>query len=738
MPLYRVALKLLLTLLLLAVANGMVAGKPGPAADADAEAPAEAEAEATGPDLEDIVARGSLRIVVPPNLQGTRYLPRRGSPVDTQEQLASEFAASLGLEAELVPVSGLGAMLEALEEGRGDIIAANLTVTEARKARIGFSVPVDHVVEQLVVSARNHTIKEPADLVGKTVLVDRRSSFWRTMEALQQEHPGIILTAAPQGLRDEGVIDLVASGRIAATVRDSNVVQMYLSYRDDIKPAFDLTGERPIAWGIRGDAEQLRRALDDFLHTKALTTFGYDEYTEDLPGLEKRRRIRVLLRNNAASYFLWRGELVGFEYEMAKAFAKHLKLRLEVVVPPSHEAMYQWLLDGRGDMAAGFLVPQDPYRDMGVDYTRPYHFAPLHVVKRADDELSDIEGLNGRTFVVRRSADYWDQLMDLRQQGIDLTIRPAPEDMETEEIIERVAAGEYDLTVADAHLLDIELTNGVAVASAFTIGEARPHAVAVRAGDQELKAALDAYIKKSFKGVLYNVLYKKYFESPKQIRRLTSGRVEVSEEGRISPWDDITKKYARQYGFDWRLVTAQMFQESRFDPKAKSLAGARGLMQVVPRTAEQLGLKNLEDPESSIHAGIRYLDWLRERFDPELPVADRTWFALASYNAGHGHVYDARRLAAELGLNENRWFDNVEHAIRLLSKPKYAKKARHGWVRGGETAHYVRNIKQRFEAYVLATEEGPPAPETLSLLISDAPTAGGGAALSEGAILPES
>lgn len=676
----------------------------------------------TGGDLPDIMAAGRLRILVPPNYEGNRYLPRAGSPVDEQERLAATFAASLDLEAEVVPVAGIANLIKALEAGEGDLIAANLTVTEARKERIAFSVPVDHVVEQLVVSSRNRSIEGPSDLVGRTVLVERGSSFWDTMTALKDEYPGIVLTAAPQGLRDEDVIDLVASGRVAATVRDSNVVQMYLGYRDDIRVAFDLSAERPIAWGIRKDAEELRRALDDFLHTKALTHFGYDEYKEDLPGLRKRRRIRVLLRNNAASYFLWRGELVGFEYEMARAFAKDLGLRLEVVVPPSHEAMYRWLKEGRGDMAAGFLVPQDRHERDGLAYTRPYHYAPLHVVKRADDPLSDIPGLDGRTFVVRPSSGQWNQLMGLRQLGVELTLRPAPEDMETEEIIGRVASGEYDLTLADEHLLDIELANGVNVASAFTLGLDRPHAVAVRAEDEELLAALNAFIAKSFKGVFYNVLYKKYFTNEKQIRRLALGRVELLEQGRLSPYDDFIKKYARQYGFDWRLVAAQMYQESRFRPDAESLAGARGLMQIVPRTAEQLGFHDLDDPEASIHAGIKYLDWLRERFDAELPVADRTWFALASYNAGHGHVYDARRLAAEKGWDPNRWFDNVEQAMRLLSKGKYAEKARHGWVRGGETAHYVRSIKQRFEAYVMATDGGPQDGEGLSLLMGEGDT----------------
>ena len=161
------------------------------------------------------------------------------------------------------------------------------------------------------------------------------------------------------------------------------------------------------------------------------------------------------------------------------------------------------------------------------------------------------------------------------------------------------------------------------------------------------------------------------------------------------------KKYADQYGFDWRLIVSQMYQESRFNPMAESWVGAKGLMQVMPRTAKELKLTDLEDPEIGIHAGIKYMKWVRERFESELDVKDRMWFTLAAYNAGQGHIKDARRLARKKGWNPNRWFNHVEKALLLLSKKEYAKKARHGYVRGQEPVNYVRNIKNRYEAYVL-------------------------------------
>jgi membrane-bound lytic murein transglycosylase F len=148
-----------------------------------------------------------------------------------------------------------------------------------------------------------------------------------------------------------------------------------------------------------------------------------------------------------------------------------------------------------------------------------------------------------------------------------------------------------------------------------------------------------------------------------------------------------------------------MYQESRFNPKARSEVGARGLMQLMPRTAKAMGVKNASDPALNIKGGIKYLDWLRDRFDSDLPISERLWFTLASYNAGAGHVHDARRLARQMGYDPNRWFDHTEKAMLLLMKKEYASKARFGYVNGVEPVNYVRDIRERFEAYVELSRE---------------------------------
>lgn len=173
-----------------------------------------------------------------------------------------------------------------------------------------------------------------------------------------------------------------------------------------------------------------------------------------------------------------------------------------------------------------------------------------------------------------------------------------------------------------------------------------------------------------------------------------------TKNAKLSPYDDIVKSVSEQWGFDWRLVTAQMFQESRFNPHAKSNMGALGLMQVLPRTAAEFGIKRLTEAKPGIEAGLQYLDWLRRQFDNGLPLDQRKWFILAAYNAGFGHVQDARRLAIKKGLNPNLWFDNVETCILLLSQRQYASQSNYGYVHGQEPVKYVRQIHDRYQAYL--------------------------------------
>jgi len=192
--------------------------------------------------------------------------------------------------------------------------------------------------------------------------------------------------------------------------------------------------------------------------------------------------------------------------------------------------------------------------------------------------------------------------------------------------------------------------------------------------------------------------WRRYFEDARiatEVRAQDAGTLQG-----LSSFDRLFRKYAQQYGFDWRLLAAQSYQESRFDPQAKSLAGALGLFQVLPRTAREMGFTRLEDPEQGAHAGIKHLAGLADRLETTLPVQQRMRFALAAYNCGWGHLADARQLARTKALDPDKWFKNVERAMLLLQQPAYYARARHGYVRGTEPVRYVSEIQTRYENYL--------------------------------------
>ena len=651
-------------------------------------------------DLAAIKSHKKLRILTMSRTE--KWLPREGSSFAYEQEMAIKLAKQLGLEPALVVVDKFEDLIPALIEGRGDIVAANLTITEARKEKVEFTVPVLHSQESIV-SRKNEQIKDIKALTNRTIAYKAGTSYEETIAEIKTKQPSIKTQILPGNLSEDQILDKLVNKEIDLGIIDSNLLQIISTYRNDFNGGIKLTNERSLAWAIRKDSPELLNATNLFLTHEKLTQKQESIHTDDFDAIKKRKTLRVITRNNAASYFLWRGELLGFEYELAKAFAKQHSLRLEIITAPSHEAQIPMLLEGKGDIIASFMTVTEKRKKQGISFSRHSHITSEIIVARADDTINNIESLAGRSVHVRKSSAYWGTLQAL-QKNYSFKIYAVPETMETEEIIARVASGEFDLTLADNHLLGIELTWRDDIKAAFSVNKPRNNAWAMRTNNPQLTAAVNQFLKKQYRSLFYNVTYDKYFKNSHKIKKYRDQRIDLNPDGTLSPYDTLVKKYADHYNFDWRLLVAQMYQESRFDPKAKSWVGAQGLMQVMPRTAKELGIKNLTDPESGIKAGVKYLNWVRDRFEAELNVKDRMWFILASYNAGQGHVKDARRLAKQLGLNPDRWFDNVEKAMLLLSKRKYARKARHGYVRGSEPVHYVREINRRYQAYIALVE----------------------------------
>jgi membrane-bound lytic murein transglycosylase F len=245
--------------------------------------------------------------------------------------------------------------------------------------------------------------------------------------------------------------------------------------------------------------------------------------------------------------------------------------------------------------------------------------------------------------------------------------------------------------------LGVELSHRDDVQATYVFGSDKPLVMAVRVDAPDLLAKVNRFVATDCKGLWFRKLQAKYFAAKPKMQRARADA--LGHSGQISPYDGLARTYGRRYGIDWRFIVAQMYQESRFDPRAQSWVGAVGLLQVMPRTGAEMGFRNLWHPDTNVHAGVKYLSRLLSRFEAGVPMRQRIRFALAAYNAGLGHVLDARRLARTQGLDPNRWFGHVEEAMVLLEKPRYYRRARHGYVRGNEPVTYVSRIQSKYDAY---------------------------------------
>ncbi|WP_343073545.1 transporter substrate-binding domain-containing protein [Pyxidicoccus fallax] len=681
------------------------------------EAPASAQAEPARPpeppftgDLAALSKRGTLRVLI----DGTEEdsLPRQGLPKEQDRALLERFGEKHGMSVEFIAVQSFDQLMPMLREGRGDIIAADLTVTPERAKEIAFTRPLARVNEVLVGKRGAQGLpRKPEELAGRAVHVRASSTFAASLQVLAKgKAPGLVIEPAPETSDPEELAWQVSRGERPLTVVDSHLLAAIETYNPDVEGLFPIAEGRQLAWAVRLENPALRAALDAFLVERALNEHRDRLVTADLDGIKKRGVLRVLTRNSPVTYFLHRGEQAGFDYQMAKLAAEALKVRLEIVVPPTYDQLIPWLKEGRGDVIAAALTATGE-RAKQVAFSKPYLYVDeVLVQKTGAPKPASLAELKGKAIHLRKSSSHFATLSALAtEHGFSLV--EEPEDMDTETLIDRVARGEIPYTVTDSHILAAERVYRDDVEEALTVpGQGTPAgkdghhgiAFAVRQENPKLKAFLDGFVQKTYRGIDYNMARRRYFEGRRSEAPATAEA--AAAVGAISPYDPLVQSYSARYGLDWRLMVAQMFQESRFDPKARSWVGAQGLFQVMPATGKEMGFKKLEDPEEGIHAGVKYMHQLIGRIAPEIPFKQRLRFALAAYNAGLGHVLDARRLAQEQGLDPNRWFGNVEKTMLLLEKPKFYKRARHGYCRGSEPVKYVSEIQTRYGNYTAVVQ----------------------------------
>jgi membrane-bound lytic murein transglycosylase MltF len=428
-------------------------------------------------------------------------------------------------------------------------------------------------------------------------------------------------------------------------------------------------------------------------------------WTGDLDGMVERRVVRMLVVPSRTFYFVDKGTQRGLSYDRGKAFEEDLNrklgkriLKVEVVfVPVTHEEIIPALLQGRGDVAAANLTIT-PERQQWVDFSAPLwtRVDEIVVTGPASPPIRSLDDLAGQEIFVRLSSSYFQSLWHLNEsfgpRGLPpVVVKPAPEELEDEDILEMLNAGLVKLAVVDGHkaefwariFSDIELHPDVAVRTGGEI------AFAFRKQSPQLQVALDDFAKRHGKGTAFgNTKFREYLKSTKYVESAGS----KAELAKFLRTIQLFQKYAAQYDFDWLMLAAQGYQESRLDQSVKSPVGAIGIMQVMPATGQELGVGDIRQIEANVHAGTKYLRTVMDRHFPEAQFdpLNRCLFAFASYNAGPNRIAKLRKEAEKRGLDPNAWFQNVELVV--------AERV------GQETVRYVSNIFKYYVAYKLVVD----------------------------------
>jgi membrane-bound lytic murein transglycosylase F len=451
----------------------------------------------------------------------------------------------------------------------------------------------------------------------------------------------------------------------------------------------------------------------------------------DFSDIKTQGVLTVLAPYNSTTYFLYRGEPMGYEYELLKEFAKETGLEFKITVVTDHKSFFPMLNAGDGDIVAARLIPTDEDRRI-VAFTRElYRTAPALVQQEtepAESNMSDAakqalkpspdeplpeieiqaqrisrpEQLAGEQVDVPAKTAYKKTLLELEEEiSGDIHIVEWDGKIQDEGLAQKVAGGEIEFTVLPANLADLKEAEFKNLKIRPIIGASQSVAWAVRNNAPELKNALDAWIAEKKNTALFERLYKKYYKDRKSYRDRVHSEYLTNVTGKLSEFDSLLQQHAPELPWDWRLLAAQTFQESRFKPAARSWAGAAGLLQLMPATARQFGVQNPYDPADNVQGAVKFLKWLDKYWTARIDDEDeRLKFILASYNTGHGHVEDAQRLAKKYGDNPLLWKD-VSYWLLQKSTQQYSNDevVKFGFCRGIEPVNYVSEILDRFGHY---------------------------------------
>ncbi|MDT8445648.1 MAG: transporter substrate-binding domain-containing protein [bacterium] len=636
-------------------------------------------------DFQKIAQTGELRVGfwVTPAEGGTGLV----DPLVAEGRKLTEFALDLGLTAKFISFEGPEEMARALDREQIDLASFGMEPGPAAK----------NLAASVAYLRRDLILVGPSGTLAGTLCIRRQSPQAALIRRIGPPK-GFKLKELSPFLSHHDLLERRLENQCDALLLDSYYWAQRAAEYKDLKKLAVFAPDQPLAFYFRDHSTGLRQRANEFLIYQALAGQG-DPYQQHSGS---RRKLRVLTRNHLMSFFLSEGNHYGLEYELLQDFAIKQGYKLEILVPSFHSDLIPWLIENKGDLiAASMSITKERARQ--IAFSRPYHQTrELVVLRQGDRRIGGLKDLKGQKIWVRRSSSYYDSLIQVQKLVGPIDIQLVGEDVETEQLFEQLETRQIDALVADAHQLEAERTFGRKVYGAVGLPLRRSLAFGMTPNDVALKQELDQYLAQVDRNGFLKIIKEKYTENRTLITKARS-LARADTHGEISPFDQTIQAVALDFNLDWRLVASQMYQESRFDPLRRSQAGALGLMQVMPATGREMGLKvpeiDLKEPQKAIQTGVKYLRKTFDRLEEVPRLEDRIFFSLAAYNAGYGHLTDARTLAKRLGLDPDRWAGQVERAILLLEQPKYYRTVRYGYCRGSEPINYVREIQKRYVMY---------------------------------------
>ncbi len=435
---------------------------------------------------------------------------------------------------------------------------------------------------------------------------------------------------------------------------------------------------------------------------------------KDLDSIKKDGTLKALINYSSTSYFIYKGNPMGFEYELLKKYSEYIGVELQVIPIQNMDSIFVELNKGTGDIiAANLTITQE--RLQKIQFTEPVVITKQVLIQRKPDNwrivgkkkyqehlLQSPLELADKIITVREGSSFYARLKNLSNEiGSPINIKTVSGETTMENLIEDVANKKIEYTVADKNIAYVNQWHYPIIDYSLVISLDQKIAWASRSNSDSLIVSINTWLVDYQKTKKFKMLYNKYFKNQKGFNKRVNHKYYTLTSGSISGYDEIIKKHAPAINWDWELLAALIYQESHFKNDAIGWGGAFGLMQFMPQTGAKYGVDSSSSPEANIIAGTKYIKRLNNIWEPLVTDSlERIKFILASYNVGPGHVLDAQKLADKYNKNPTLWED-VGYYLLHKSEPKYYKDevVKHGYCKGYIAFKYVNEIMNRYEHY---------------------------------------